>query len=144
MAFLFIILCLLGGAALALQASVNGEVGMRIGTIEASAIAYGVGTIALICFAFFLGRGDVSNVQELSKWKLLIGVCGAFYIFTVVLAVPKIGVSTAVIAGIAGQILISMIIDHFGLFGTKQLPINLTRISAFMLLLSSLYLFYKA
>jgi bacterial/archaeal transporter family-2 protein len=60
-----------------------------------------------------------------------------------VVTIPKIGAANAIIAAILGQLIIGMIIDHFGLFGVKILPINLYRIIGIILMVISLLLFFK-
>ncbi|SFF05416.1 DMT family transporter [Alteribacillus iranensis] len=143
MKILFMILSLIGGAALAFQAGVNGEIGKRIGTIEASFLAYAMGTVALFLFSLTLGKGDMSQVWSLPKWQMFIGVLGASYIFIMVLSVPQIGAGTAFVAAILGQVIIGMVLDHFGLFGAKLIPISMERIVGVILMGISLFLFYK-
>lgn len=143
MKWLFILLSIIGGAALAFQAGVNGEIGKRIGTIETSFMAYAMGAVALFLFSLFIGKGDFSEVWSLPKWKMFIGVLGASYIFIMVLAVPQIGAGTALVAAILGQVVIGMVLDHFGMFGAKMIPISFERIVGVVLIGVSLYLFYR-
>ncbi len=140
---LYLLVCFIGGAALAFQASVNSEVGRRIGTLEVACLAYGVGTLALAAAVYFGGQGNFAALLTLSKWKWFAGLLGATYIFIIVLSVPKIGVAPAIIATIAGQLFLSTVIDHFGLFGNALTPVNGSRIAALGLMLLATYLFYK-
>ncbi|WP_146812093.1 DMT family transporter, partial [Aneurinibacillus danicus] len=77
------------------------------------------------------------------KWQLIGGLLGAIYVFVMILAVPKIGVGSSLIAVIAGQMLASTLIDHFNVFGGKQILIDWKRIVALILLAFALYLFNK-
>jgi transporter family-2 protein len=47
------------------------------------------------------------------------------------------------VAVIAGQLLTSAIIDHFGLIGGKPIPIDWQRVVGIALLAAALFLFYK-
>ncbi|QQK75413.1 DMT family transporter [Salicibibacter cibarius] len=143
MTWLFVLFTVLGGAALALQAGINAQIGKQIGTIEASFLAYGVGTIALLVATFVVGKGDFAQISTLPKWNLFIGVLGALYIFIMVLSVPEVGAGTAMIAAILGQVIIGMVLDHFGMFGVEVMPINFQRIAGVLLMGVALYLFYK-
>jgi transporter family-2 protein len=143
MNWIFLLLSVLGGAGLAFQAGVNGQLGRKIGTLETAFLAYAVGTLTLLCFMLFFGKGNIAAVFSFPKWKWFIGVFGALYIFIMVLSVPKIGTASAIIAAIIGQVIVSMIVDHFGLFGGRMIPINLFRVSGVILMFISLILFYK-
>jgi transporter family-2 protein len=138
---LFPLLALLGGIAVAFQAQINGGLGKRTGVLEASFISFGVGTLALFFVVLFFGKGNFMAVSTVPKWHLVGGLLGAFYVIVTILVVPKIGVASAFIAVIAGQIIIGAIIDHFGLFGGNPIPIDVKKASAIILLLFSLYLF---
>lgn len=69
------------------------------------------------------------------------GLLGAASVFVIVWVVPKIGVTSVLISVIAGQILIGLIIDHFGLFGSRSIPIDYKKSVAILLLFTSLYIF---
>ncbi|UOQ92234.1 DMT family transporter [Halobacillus shinanisalinarum] len=143
MSWLYLLLSIIGGAVLALQAGVNGELGKRMGTIEAAFVAYSAGTLVLLLGTLIFGKGSVGLLFSFQSWKWFIGILGALYIFIMVVAIPKIGAANAIIAAILGQLVIGMVIDHFGLFGVKTLPINLYRIAGIVLMFISLLLFFK-
>lgn len=143
MNWIFPLLALLGGLATGIQASINGGLGKKIGTLEGSLVSFAIGTLSLLLINVFFGKGNLLAVAEVPKWQLLGGICGAFYVIVMVLAVPKIGVASSIVAVIAGQILMSSILDHFGLFGGRQIPFDLKRAAGLVLMLGALYLFYK-
>ncbi|MBD1382808.1 DMT family transporter [Metabacillus arenae] len=143
MNWLFLLLSIIGGAGLAFQAGVNGELGKRMGTIEAAFVAYTVGSFVLLIGTVFFGKGSLGALFSFQAWKWFVGALGASYIFIMVAAIPRVGASAAIIGAILGQLLIGMIIDHFGLFGGKTLPINLYRMAGAVLMIISLLLFFK-
>ncbi|MMZ52247.1 hypothetical protein D1872_140050 [compost metagenome] len=128
---------------MSMQAGVNGALGKRVGTVEGAFISFAVGTLALLLLAIFMGKGNILSVFSVPKWQLIGGLLGALYIFIMVLAVPKIGVGSAVVAVIAGQMLTSTFIDHFNIFGGRQILIDWKRVVALILLAFALYLFNK-
>ncbi|SFM15189.1 DMT family transporter [Pelosinus propionicus] len=142
MNWFYLVLCFIGGIGLSFQASVNSELGRKIGTIEVSCLAYTVGAIILFIMACFFGKGNMLEALNFPKWKLFVGIFGALFIYIIILSVPKIGIASAIIAGIVGQMFLSMIIDHYGLFGNIQTPINVSRILGLALMFLSTYLFY--
>ena len=141
--WLMSLLPLAGGLAVSLQAVINGRLGRRVGTIEASFISFSIGTLALLFLVIFLGKGNFLAAMVVPKWQLIGGLLGAVYVLIMVLVVPKLGVASTMMAVIAGQIIMGAIIDHFGLFGGKQIPLDLKRIIAIVLFFGAIYLFNK-
>jgi bacterial/archaeal transporter family-2 protein len=140
---LFPLLAVIGGMSIAVQGQINGGLGKKVGVIEGAFISFAVGTLALLFILLFFGKGNISLIGTVPKWQLLGGLLGAFFVVVQVLVVPKIGVTTTLIAVVAGQILLGAVIDHFGLFGGNRIPIDKQKIVAIMLLLFSLFLYVK-
>src|SRR5690606_9206313 len=105
-------------------------------------ISFCIGTAALFFMVLFLGKGNILAVSEVPKYQLTGGILGAFYLAAIVFAVPRIGVSMSFLAVITGQLLISALIDHFGLFGAPKIPMDLKKVVALCLMLSAIYLFH--
>ncbi|PLT32897.1 DMT family transporter [Bacillus sp. V5-8f] len=144
MKFIFPLLALMGGFAVAVQAQINGGLGKKAGAFEGAFVSFLIGTLALFFLMLFFGKGNILAVQAVPKWQLIGGLLGAFYVTVMILVVPKIGVAPTLVSVIAGQIIIGAVIDHFGLFGGVKIPIDLKKIMAIVLLFVSLYLFnYK-
>ncbi|MCM3766189.1 DMT family transporter [Neobacillus niacini] len=141
MKILFPLLAIIGGIAVSIQVQINGGLGKKVGVLEATFISFLVGTLALFFFVLFFGKGNLLAMATVPKWQLIGGFLGVVYLIIGVYTVPKIGVAATLVAVIAGQIIMGAIIDHFGLFGGTRLPIDLKKMVAIMLLLTSLYLF---
>jgi len=141
MKIIYPLLAIVGGIAVAMQSSVNGGLGKKVGVVEASFISFFIGTLALFFAVIFFGKGDVMAATTVPKWQLIGGILGAIYILTMVSAVPHIGVAPTLAAVIAGQILMGALIDHFGWFGGVSIPIDFKKVSAIVLMFISLYLF---
>jgi len=143
MQWLITILAVIGGVGIGLQAGINGELGKRIGTIEGAFVSFAVGTLFLFLTMLFVGKGNILSMFTVPKWQLTGGLLGAVYIFIAVLAVPKIGVATTLLAVVTGQIVTSALLDHFGMISGQQIPLDGKRITALLLLAAALFLFYK-
>ncbi|ALC92671.1 hypothetical protein AM500_05095 [Bacillus sp. FJAT-18017] len=143
MRLLFLLLALIGGISVGLQVSINGKLGKSIGSLEASLVSFLIGTFLLGVTTLFLGKGNLLAVGNVPKWQLAGGVIGAFYIFIMVIIVANVEVTTSLVFVIAGQILISSIIDHYGWFGGKQVPFTLNRGIGILLLIAALYMFFR-
>lgn len=137
------LLAVIAGISIGVQAGINGGLGKKIGVIEGSFVSFTVGALILLVFTIFFGKGNILNISSVSRWQLTGGLLGAIYVLIMVMAVLKIGVATTIVSVIMGQVLMSLVIDHFDFFGGRQIPFNWHRGIAVVLLGVSLFLIYK-
>ncbi|GAJ58965.1 hypothetical protein A5N86_11795 [Geobacillus thermoleovorans] len=143
MKWVWMLLALTAGMAASVQAGVNGGLGKRVGVLEGAFVSFLIGTIVLFLVQLFFGKGELLAMFSVPKWQLTGGILGAFYVFVMVLIVPKVGVANSLAAVIAGQLVMSSIIDHFGLFGGQRIPFDMTRLVAIACLFLALWLFFR-
>ncbi|SFG18734.1 transporter family-2 protein [Halobacillus alkaliphilus] len=143
MQWLLMLLVFIGGIGVAVQSSVNGGLGQKIGVFEGAFTSFLVGTVVLFLVMLFFGKGNIMNVFQVPKWQLLGGVLGAFFVSTMVLAVPRIGVGAAIFTLISAQLIASSLIDHFGWLGMKQIPLDGQRIAGMALMIIAILLYTK-
>ncbi len=82
-------------------------------------------------------------ILEAPKWQLSLAFLGTMYLLLTVMAVPRIRVIATNIAGIIGQLVIGLIIDHFGWFHSLVIPLDLKRSFALLFMMIALYFIYK-
>jgi transporter family-2 protein len=116
LAFAFVIGCLIP-----LQAAVNNQLKAHVGgsTVMASFVSFAVGTIALGAIASF---GDtrwkaLGGLADAKGWQLTGGLLGAVFVFGTTLLAPRIGVAKMVALILAGQVIVSIMLDHYGWIG---------------------------
>lgn len=143
MGFFMILFTLIGGITLSAQSSINGTLSRKAGTIETTFLTFLTGTMFLTIFIFFFGNGDVLALLEAPKWQLSAAFLGTMYLLLTVMAVPRIGVIATNIAGIAGQLVIGVVIDHFGWFNSLVIELDSKRVFALLFMVISLYFIYK-
>jgi len=143
MGLFMILFTLIGGITLSAQSSINGAFSRKAGTIETTFLTFLTGTMFLTIFVLFLGNGNLPALLEAPKWQLSAAFLGTMYLLLTVMAVPKIGVIATNIAGIAGQLVIGVIIDHFGWFNSLVIELDSKRIFALLFMIISLYFIYK-
>jgi transporter family-2 protein len=143
MNWIIILLVFIAGSATSIQAGVNGALGKKVGIIEAAFVSFLIGTIFLSILMIFLRKGNIQHVIDVPKWQLTGGLLGSFYIIIMVVAVPRIGIAAALITLIMGQVVSSTVIDHFGIIGDKNIPIDWKRITGLLFMGIALFLFYK-
>ncbi|MEM1504657.1 DMT family transporter [Domibacillus sp. 8LH] len=143
MGIFMILFTLLGGITLSAQSSINGTLSRKAGTIETTFLTFITGSMFLAIFILFFGQGNVLGILEAPKWQLSAAFLGTMYLLFTVMAVPRIGVIATNIAGIIGQLVIGMLIDHFGWFGSLVISFDLKRSFALLFMIIALYFIYK-
>ncbi|MBS2772213.1 DMT family transporter [Anoxybacillus rupiensis] len=143
MKWLYILLSLVGGMLAGLQAPINGSLGKKIGSLEGAFTSFFVGTLFLTFAALFFGKGQLVQLLQVPKWNLLGGLLGAAFVTITIISVPKVGAAAAILAAIVGQLVISMVIDHFGLFGVPKIPMNMNRLFGLLFMLAALFFIYR-
>ena len=131
--WLALLAVMIGGAAIAIQAPINGRLGAHMGDpVLAAAISFGVGFLVLAALA--LGRGGVAEglagAGGVPWWAWAGGALGAIYVWASVWSVSSLGVVTLVAALIFGQLTAALILDAIGAFGLAVREISWTRLAA--------------
>jgi len=132
---MLLILMACGGVAIALQPSINSRLAQKTGIIESACISFAVGTLALLAVSLLAGRGSLRGVGDASGWELTGGLLGAFFVTMTIVVVPRLGSASAFAAVIAAQLVTGLMLDHFGLFGLRQISFDFKRGVGVLLLL---------
>ena len=133
---LFLVLMFCGGIAIAVQPSINGRLAQKVGTLESSCISFAVGTFILLAVVMVVGRGSLRGVANASWWELTGGGLGAFFVTLTIVAIPRIGTTAAMAAVIGAQLTTGVLLDHFGLFGFRSIPLDSKRAIGVALLMA--------
>jgi transporter family-2 protein len=133
---LLLVLMFCGGIAIAFQPSINGRLAQKIGTFESSCISFAVGTLFLVILVLVAGKGSLRGVAHASWWELTGGVLGAFFVTMTIVAIPRIGTTAAMAAVIGAQLTTGVLLDHFGLFGFRTIPLDSKRAIGVALLMA--------
>lgn len=139
----WLLFALAGGMALAVQAGLNGGLGRLLGHplwATLTSLAVSVATVVPIILLLRLKLPAADEAARAPWWLWAGGVLGALYVTAALATTPRLGVTTAVAAVITGQLVMSLVIDHFGLLGLARQPIDLPRIAGVALLLAGLFL----
>jgi transporter family-2 protein len=131
-----LLLALVAGITMALQGSLNTILGKAVGLLEATFVVHLVGTITVVMVLLLLrpGKSGLSQIVQAPWYTVLGGVLSVLIIYTVVVSISKLGVATATTAIIVGQVSTALIIDHFGMFGLKELPFTWWKLAGIALL----------
>jgi transporter family-2 protein len=132
---LAVTLSLIAGVAGTVQIAVMGKLGDRIGIVPALAfaavVAASVGVLALLITRRSL-VGFADAVHE-PWWLWIGGLMGAFVVFTITLAGPRIGTTATVAVFLVGQFAAAIVVDRYGLFGLERIAVGWTRVAGLAL-----------
>ncbi|WP_025864743.1 DMT family transporter [Prolixibacter bellariivorans] len=143
---LIIFLVMIVGSLVAWQGAINAQLGKMLShPLQAAFISFLGGTLALAAALLIMQIGFPSfhAVKGIPPYLLIGGLLGAIFVTSVILFVPKIGVANVLIAAVAGQLILSLIIDNYGLLGVPKQPIAASRIAGTLLVIAGLYLVNK-
>ena len=131
MFFVYLIIALAAGVALATQSAINTQLAKAMSgeAVIATFISFAVGTIVLFFIAWVKTDlwGNLSAIPSQPWWKLIGGVLGTIVVFTTVLLAPKLGITAMLFFIIVGQLITAATIDHFGLIGMPIREVNITK-----------------
>ncbi|WP_369790642.1 DMT family transporter [Rouxiella sp. WC2420] len=144
MTVLMILLAVVGGAFLSIQAAINGQLGSKVGVFGSAFLTFSIGALVTALLIFFFEPKHDLTLLDVPKWQLLGAFCGVPYIVIMVLAVQRIGAAVATVAVIFGQLAMSMLIDNFGWLGNETIHFSLTRLGAVICLGIALFFIYSS
>lgn len=148
---LYMLLGLIAGMLSPIQTSVNSELRSEIQSpLAASLISFSVGTIVLLLLSLIIEHRRVFRKSTLGSGKTLIlkspwwvwtgGALGVIFVTANIFLLPMIGAALTVVLALCGQMVIALIIDHFGWFGVPKHSINVQRIFGIILMVAGLFL----
>ncbi|MDC9607153.1 DMT family transporter [Xenorhabdus griffiniae] len=109
------------GVAIATQSAVNNQLKSLLGgsTLLASLVSFIVGVLCLSILCALSGERFTQLIQlrHVNPWLLSGGALGAFFVFGTTLLAPRLGVAAMISLVIFGQIMMSLLMDKFGLLG---------------------------
>ncbi|MFI5210907.1 MAG: DMT family transporter [Gemmatimonadales bacterium] len=140
---LLILAAIAVGLVLPLQTGINAQLRLALGhPLAAALVSFLVGTVVLAAAVLMLrvplplGRA----AEQTNWWHWTGGVLGALYIFVAVVLAPRLGAATLIASIVAGQMLASLLLDHFGWVGFAPHPISPARLAGALLVIAGVVL----
>ena len=143
MIYILIIAAVIIGTLMPIQAGINAELTRLVKhPYLAALISFSMGTIVLsiMVIAQGLPMAEIKRLAGASPYMFLGGFMGALFVGSSIFLIPKMGATTMIAAYITGQLLMSVIMDHYGWFGIPVNQISMTKITGICLLFVGLFL----
>lgn len=131
-----LILGILTGVITPAQTAINARLRKAIGTpFRASLVSFTVGLTATTLAALVLGPYPLVPASALRGpwWMWFAGLFGVIFMTGNILLLPKLGSLQTVLMPVLGQILMGLLIDQFGWFGSARHPMTAMRAGGLIL-----------
>ena len=119
------------GISFVTQQAVNADLRAALGSAAwAGFVSYFGGTLCMLVLASAM-RDPLPSTGAMVRsdwWAWSGGFFGAVYIAISILLVPRLGTATFVALLVAGQMLSSLVFDHYGVLGVAQHPASPSRL----------------
>jgi transporter family-2 protein len=117
MKWIFVLFALVAGATMPVQAGINLRLKQALGDpVFAALISFAVGTATLAIYAFAMRPVPTMAMASSAPWWAWTGgICGAFFVSVTIILAAQLGATTTMAWLLAGQFLVALLLDHFGL-----------------------------
>jgi bacterial/archaeal transporter family-2 protein len=126
-----VLLAIFIGCLLPIQTGANASLGAFLGhPIATALVSFLVGTVGLVAAVVWLGLPLplATAWSQSAVWQWTGGLLGAIYIAAAVVLAPRLGAATLIAAVVGGQMVASLVLDHFGWAGFPEHPVTLFRL----------------
>ena len=135
-----VLVAVMAGAMLPLQAAINARLARAVGgPIWAATVSGLILTLALALAGagLTLSRGGprTDGLQVLPWWAWTGGLCGAVVLTATTAVAPRLGTAAMIALVVTGQVVCALLLDRFGLFGLSPYALTPRRLAAALLLI---------
>jgi transporter family-2 protein len=140
MLLVLLLSAVLVGTLMPLQAVINAQLGRELASPIASAfISFLGGTVILgLITLFFPTKWE--RLTSLPLWMFVGGLLGAVFVAAALILVPRIGATALMATFMAGQLIMSLAMDHYGWFGLATRPLDLLRLCGVLCVVAGIVL----
>jgi bacterial/archaeal transporter family-2 protein len=135
-----VLLALAAGVSIVVQQVLNSNLRITLNSaVWSGFMSYFVGVVCMALLAFVLREPlpAASIAARIPWWAWSGGLFGAIFIGLATLLVPHLGAATFIALLVTGQMLASVVFDHFGWLGLAQRPIDVPRLIGVALLIGA-------
>jgi transporter family-2 protein len=139
---MLVVVALIIGGVLPIQAALNGKLMKTFGhPVLGAALSFLIGTLILVLYAFSLRLSFNSSLIRTTGWMdWMGGVLGAIYVTGIIMLIPRLGAGLAFCLAVSGQLLMCVLMDHFGLLGVPVSPISLPKLLGIAMMIAAVFL----
>lgn len=142
-----LMLAFLIGIFIPVQAGVNTQMARFLGhPVLATLVNFVVGSVVLSISVILAGIRwpPTATFAHIPPWAWVGGILGASFVGSSIILAPRLGAATLMALIVAGQLVGSLIIDHYGWLGFPLHPIRLVRVLGVVCLIVGVLLIRKS
>ena len=137
---IFALLAVGAGTCIALQAAANGNFRRNLGDNPLFAAYFSIlGTVLTATVAMLLLRPQVpsaATLRETPWWNWIGGPLGALIVLAGAALTARLGAALFIALVVGGQLLCSLLLDHFALMGLNEQPVTPGRVLGALLVVA--------
>lgn len=135
---IWISLAFLSGALIPIQSGLNAKLGKAIESpVYATMLSFVIGTMGLISYILITKQSmSWAGVREVPAHVWIGGLLAAFYVTVIILAFPKLGPGLTFGLVVAGQMIISILLEHFNIMVAQQNSISFMKVVGVLLVIA--------
>ena len=137
---ILIIVAVVGGISVALQAQMMGLLDKSIGTLEGVFVTYAGGGLLIALILIFMRGGNMGAWQSVPWYAYSSGALGLIIVGAIGYSAPRLGLVATFTIIVSAQFILAAVIDHFGVLGAVTRPLDLSRMLGIALLLAGIWL----
>lgn len=126
------------GIVLAIMISLNGGLGNISGNYASSVIIHFVGLIGII-FVLIFTKSKIKNLKGIPFYMFTGGLIGILTVLFTNIGFMGLGVSLTVSLSLLGQLVTSLVIDHFGYFNMTVVEFDKKKILGLIIIIAGIY-----
>lgn len=133
---------ILAGATITIQSVLNAALGERTGTLGSVLILTVVSILLLLIpILIFPSAATFTDVPKPGQWYLYLGGALSIAILAApIFLIPRIGVAATLTGIVLGQLLLPILVDHFGMFGAPRVTLTpLKMLGAFLMMFGAYF-----
>ena len=138
-----VLVAVTGGLAIGVQSFSAGVLGDRVGVMESVFIIHLGGLVLSAVILLFMRGGNLTAWKSVPWYVLIAGLYGVVILASYSFAIPRIGLATTVTLAIVAQLVLSAVLDHYGLLGSIQHSLDLRRLIGISVLLAGTWLIVR-
>jgi transporter family-2 protein len=128
---LYLLVALITGAGIAVQALANYRLSTALGTPVWGAVGqFVVGLLLLLAIAIAMRQPapDTDGLSRMPWWGWTGGVSGALFIVVSIVLTPRLGTALTLASITVGQLVAALVLDHYGWLGATVVRLSMPRL----------------
>jgi transporter family-2 protein len=137
------LLAVVAGGSFVVQSAVNASLRAALQSASWAAFISYVGGVVTMAAVLLVSREHWLGAERMARsawWSWTGGFFGVIYVVISILLLPRLGAAAVLSLIVTGQMLASILFDHYGLMGLTRHPVDLPRLAGAVLLIAGVVL----